>query len=82
MTKKGYTHVQVPLRLYQTLKQLKQAYNLSMAKLIELLLETSSLKIGLKTQAIEEQKHGLNEQDLNYLNQNNQNLILFSKNEV
>ena len=82
MTKKGYTHIQVPLRLYQTLKQLSKDYNLSMAKLIELLLENSSLKTSLKTQAMEEQNCSLNKQDLNELKLNNQDSNLFSKNGV
>ena len=46
MTKKGYTHIIIPINLHKKLKQLASQEGLSMAKLIEKLLSINTLSVS------------------------------------
>ena len=73
MTKEGYTHIIVPKPLHETLKQMAQAHNLSIAKLLEKLLANISINTGVNTiqknplnPAIESQNSSLLQQNNHY----------------
>ena len=74
MTKRGYTHIIVPRHLHETLRQLAQIYNLSIAKLIEKLLSINTNQQNSPNQQ-------LNNQNLSLKHENNQKLSLFSQNK-